>query len=119
MRPVLVSLLLIAACNWRSPTEPIAAQCTSPAPFYTAGERAPGYIVMFRDGVDVAATVKRYEARYRFRALSVWEGVGGLYLDVPMRTIEALRCEPEVKLIEENAVGHTGGIASSAASPGT
>ena len=88
----------------------MAAQCTAPAPLHKAGERAPGYNVMFRDGVDVAATVKRYEARYRFRALSVWESVGGFHLDVPLRTIEALRCEPEVKFIEENAVGHTGGI---------
>jgi hypothetical protein len=109
MRRILVFLVLFTACNWRSPTAPESAQCTSPAPFYLQKEHAPGYIVMLRDGAAVATTVKQYEARYSFRAGMVWENFGGFFVEnISLRTIAALRCEPEVKYISENGIAHYG-----------
>jgi hypothetical protein len=111
MRRTLVFLLLLAACNWHSPTEPERAQCTSPAPFYQYTEHAPGYLVMLHEGVGVATTVKQYEARYSFHAVSVWENAGGFFVEnLSLRTIAALRCEPEVKFISENSIAHNGGV---------
>jgi hypothetical protein len=103
-------LLLTAGCNWISPTEPILPQCASPAPFYQYQERAPGYVVMLRNGVDVPEAVRQYEARYRFHADSVWAHVSGFFSEhITLETVNALRCEPDVKFVAENGVGQPGG----------
>jgi hypothetical protein len=103
-------LLLLAGCNWISPTEPIAPQCASPAPFYRYENHSSGYIVMLRGGVGVREAVRQYEARYGFHADQVWENLSSFFSEhMTLEAINALRCEPDVKFVAENANASFGG----------
>ena len=108
--------LFVGGCRWESPTEPIVPQCASPAPFYQSQERAPGYIVSWRDGIDGRETVKRCEARYDFHAQDIWEALHGFSSqDLTLRAIAGLRCEPDVSSVSENGIAHGGAVGNPAA----
>ena len=103
--PILL-VLFLSGCDFVSPTEPAMTRCASPAPLYAHAEHADGYIVQVRKGVDLRTTLARYEQQYGFRAVKVWDNLGSFFIDAPLRTVLALRCEPDVAFISDNAIAH-------------
>lgn len=85
------------------PSDPIVpAQCATPAHLGLAPLPAQGWIVIFRDADQPEQKTAELEARHNFKAKDVYI-FGGFY--APLLTqaqIAALRCEPAVKVIEQN-----------------
>jgi hypothetical protein len=94
---------LVIACADVTPTsEP---RCSTPAPLYgTFDSRAPGYLVMFRDGVNAQEEVARLERVYGFSPTSVWTSVPGFAASLDADVRETLRCELSVAYVEYNAI---------------
>lgn len=84
------------------PACPESLPCANPAPLY--GElhpETPGYIVVYRQGTDVAAETARLAARYGFVAQFVFQSaILGFSAQLTPETVSALRCEPSVQWIE-------------------
>ena len=87
-----------------SPMREMTPQCSSPAPFNKFSCVAPGYIVVYKDGTNAATVTAQLEAKYGFRSLAVWQIVPGFAALLSVQTVAALRCEPAVRFIEENAI---------------
>src|SRR5918999_4237604 len=100
---VLASLLL-ACTNPTETPEPLlpppvlAPPCDSPAPLVGIWDaRAPRYIVVFHDTIDVTPEIDRLAARYGFQPRHVYEHVlGGFSAVLTPQTLASLRCEPSV-----------------------
>jgi hypothetical protein len=75
----------------------------------TFDARAPGYIVGFRSGVPVRETTDALAAKYGFTPTYVYEGPPrGFAAQVSDATLDGLRCEPVVKVIEHNGLAGAG-----------
>jgi hypothetical protein len=85
----------------------VPAACPSPAPLHLASRsRVPdSYIVVFKDGVeDSLAHTRQFEQRHDFTATFHYESaLKGFAARLPPATVAALRCEPDVAYIEEDA----------------
>lgn len=78
--------------------------CPSPARVSYALAPAPGWIVVFDPGQDVAAVTAQLAARHGFTPLSVYAAIGlGFHAELTPQQIAALQCEPVVDYIEQNA----------------
>jgi hypothetical protein len=81
---------------------PVAPQCASPARLGLAPLPAAGWIVIFDDETDPDAKTAALEARHGFKADATYV-FGGFYAEkLSPAKIAALRCEPTVKVIEQN-----------------
>jgi hypothetical protein len=104
-----VVALAAAACagNLLPPDDP---PCASPAPLQGAPDpRAPGFIVVFRDGTDVDATVGRLTARYAFQTKHVYRSaLLGFAADLTPVQLAGVRCEAEVKYVEHDGAMRLG-----------
>ena len=82
--------------------------CEAPAPLSNQVDPAPGYIVMLELGLPIIPEVDRLTAKYYFRPIHVYRSPpGGFAAYLTPEVVAALRCEPTVKFIEENAYGYT------------
>jgi hypothetical protein len=80
----------------------VAPQCASPAHLGLAPDPEAGWIVIFDDETDPHAKTARLEARHQFKAEAIY-AFGGFYVkELSQAELAALRCEPTVKVIEQN-----------------
>ncbi|MEA2462864.1 MAG: hypothetical protein QOJ98_611 [Acidobacteriota bacterium] len=80
----------------------VAPQCASPAHLGLAPDPAAGWIVIFDDETDPQAKTARLEARHQFKADAIY-AFGGFYVEkLSQAELAVLRCEPTVKVIEQN-----------------
>ena len=109
-RAVTVFLPLLAACAGSTGLAADASlavpRCSGPAPLLGEYDpAAPGYIVVFRDGVSGRAETARLASRYGFEPVHVYEfALSGFSADLPARTLLALRCESTVRYIEHDGI---------------
>lgn len=86
---------------------PIAeVACAEPVPLlgeYDPG--APGFIVMFRAGVDAELETERLATEYGFEPRYVYQSLPGFAAELDMAIVWAIRCEESVKLVGYNALG--------------
>ncbi len=99
------SLLLALACRSSTGlgTQP---SCVLPAPLLGQADSAvPGYIVVFRAGVDPVAETARLGARYGFTPTHVYTAaLLGFSADLTSTSVAGVRCEPSVSYVEHDAV---------------
>lgn len=89
--------------------------CPNPARVSYALAPAPGWIVVFDPGQDVAAVTAQLAARHGFTPRSVYAAIGlGFHAELTPQQIAALQCEPVVDYIEQNAWASTAGAATKA-----
>jgi hypothetical protein len=82
--------------------ENVVPQCASPAHLGLAADPAAGWIVIFDDETDPHAKTATLEARHQFKAEAIY-AFGGFYVEkLSQAGLAALRCEPAVKVIEQN-----------------
>jgi aqualysin 1 len=90
-----------------SPAALVPAACPSPAPLHLAsGNKVPdSYIVVFKDEVeDSLAHTRQLEQRHGFTATFRYESaLKGFAARLPPSVVAALRCEPAVAYLEEDA----------------
>ena len=81
--------------------------CAQPAALHgTPDPRAPGqYLVVYEDGTPVPATTARLAQKYGFEPRFVWEhALLGFAATLTDQAVAGIRCEPEVKYLEHEAV---------------
>lgn len=104
-RGILLLFLLAAVPTLASSDEKeaiVAPQCASPAHLGFAPDPAAGWIVIFDDETDPDAKTATLEARHQFKADAIY-AFGGFYVENLSQTaLAALRCEPTVKVVEQN-----------------
>lgn len=82
----------------------VTPACANPAPLQLAHIPARGWIVLFRAGTDASATTAQLAAKYDFTPLLVFEhAMQAFHAELSPATVAALRCEPSVLAIEQNA----------------
>lgn len=97
----LVALVAVAAC---SDTEDAVA----PEPgtvldaSRTAADRAPIYIVMFQDGVDVDVAAREISTAAGVAPRFVWQVARGFSAAIPEARLTAIRSDPRVALVSPN-----------------
>jgi len=102
--------LLVGAARDRAVNDVVTAACSEPAILTLAVHPAPGYIVIFDAGTDVAARVKELQQQYGFEAQNIFFSIHAFYVrSLSAETIAALRCESDVRIIEQNAYGELAG----------
>lgn len=110
-RTLCLALLLAAGCDDLLPSgvDRIATRCLHPAPLDGRFDpRAPGYVVMYRDGTDAAAETWRLALRHRFRPGHVYTVLLGFSADLSVQALAGVRCEDSVRLVSHNGVGRPG-----------
>ena len=85
----------------------LAPACPHPADiFYYDNSPAPGWIVVYQEGVNVVDETARLAARHEFTPGHVYDVVLlGFSAILTPQQIAALRCEPSLKSIHQNAYG--------------
>ncbi|MFZ2492412.1 MAG: protease inhibitor I9 family protein [Thermoanaerobaculia bacterium] len=79
--------------------------CNTPAPLRLAPIPAKGWIVIFHSKTDAAAVTAQLAARYGFTPLHIYEhALQAFSAELTQAQIAALRCEPAVQAIEQNAI---------------
>ncbi|HEX4933435.1 MAG TPA: protease inhibitor I9 family protein, partial [Gemmatimonadaceae bacterium] len=79
-------------------------QCAAPAPLRLAPIPAEGWIVMYANNVDAAATTAALATKYGFTPKTVYENAfKGFVAELTHAVIAELRCEPVVTSVEQNA----------------
>ena len=102
--------LLTGAARDRAANDVITPACSDPAPLNLVVHPAPGYIVIFHEGTDTAARVEELEQKYGFVAENVFFSIDAFYVRVlSAETIAALRCESDVRVVEQNAYSEFAG----------
>jgi hypothetical protein len=94
------------------PGETFAVQpsCPNPAELNRHRNPAPGWIVVFHEGQDVAAVTAQLAERHGFTPLAIYAAIGlGFYAELSPQQLATLRCEPVVDYIEQNAWAHIAG----------
>lgn len=80
----------------------VTPQCANPAHLGLAEDPAAGWIVIFGDETDPHAKTASLETRHTFKADAIY-AFGGFYVEhLSQAKLAALRCEPTVKVIEQN-----------------
>lgn len=116
---VVLLLGILSACSGgsSSPTEPSAPPrpqppaapapaCSNPAPL--DGEPhpdAPGYIILFQDGVKAGEVAPSLARKYGFTLSHVYEALSGFASqDMTGEIVAQIRCEPSVRLVSYNGI---------------
>lgn len=98
--------LLTGAARDHAVNDIVTPACSDPARLSLAVNPAPGYTVLLEDGTNVPARVEVLEAQYGFEAESVFSVIPGFSVrSLSAETIAALRCESDVRVVEQNAWG--------------
>jgi hypothetical protein len=63
---------------------------------------APGYTVLFQDGVNGQAETSRLSTLYGFQPTYVLQTIPGFTAEFSADILEHLRCEPSIKSIEHD-----------------
>jgi hypothetical protein len=93
----------------------VAPSCTSPAQLDFQPNPAPGYIVVFDEGLNVEAVTADLAARHHFTPIYVYAAISlGFYAELTPAQLAALRCEPAVQYIEQNAWAFVSGSRTTA-----
>lgn len=101
---LLAGVLPLAAC--RSPFAALADTRSCLQVRGTFDARAPGYIVLYHEGVPVRATTDALAAKYGFTPKFTWEtAVQGFAAELGASAVEGLRCEATIRLIEHDGIG--------------
>lgn len=86
----------------------LPVECSNPAPVRLAEpgqEPAGSWIVMYHDTVDARTTTLALAARLGFTPATIFEfGFRGFAAGLTPAMLATLRCEPTVKIVEENVV---------------
>ncbi|HEY0592638.1 MAG TPA: hypothetical protein VGF40_12785 [Thermoanaerobaculia bacterium] len=82
----------------------VPPQCTAPAPLHLANNPAEGWIVFLQDGTNAASAAAIFSEKYHFTVRTLYEHAfrGFSSYDVSNSAIAGLRCEPTVKLVQQN-----------------
>lgn len=101
---MVVGAIALAGCD--NPTSPDHPNCLRPAPLLGSYDpAAPGFIVVYRNGVDAVAETKVLAAKYQFTPTSVWTAaLQGFAAEMSPQAVAAVRCEPSVLDVEHNAL---------------
>jgi hypothetical protein len=88
--------------------------CAAPAPLADKPVNiAPGYIVLFKDGVDAVTETQRLAQLYGFTPTSVYAALGGFFVESMEEVqLDAIRCESTVKAVGYNSVFSLTGAAA-------
>jgi hypothetical protein len=79
------------------------SSCRDPAPVMGQfAPEAPGYIVMFHDGIDTASEAARLASVYAITLRSVYTIIPAFFATFDDDVLERLRCESSVQYIEHN-----------------
>lgn len=82
----------------------VSPQCAAPAPLRLAPIPAEGWIVLYENGVDAAATTAALTTKYGFTPTTVYENaLRGFVAELTHAVIASLRCETVVTSVEQNA----------------
>jgi hypothetical protein len=88
---ILLSLFWLVGCGKSS-----SDLCSNPTPVLgTFAPAAPGYLILYQDGVDAQTETSRLAALYGFQPTSVWS-FGGFAATFSGNVLEHLRCEPSI-----------------------
>jgi hypothetical protein len=80
----------------------VAPQCESPATLSLAPLPAEGWTILFKPNVDPFVTTAALESKYGFTAKQIFPFGGFFSLGFSAEAIAALRCEPAVRVVEQN-----------------
>jgi len=82
----------------------VSPPCASPATLSLAALPAAGYSVIYRNGIDPYTTTPMLEGRHQFTAKSVFQ-FGVFFAEkLTQAQVAALRCEPTIRVVEQNAI---------------
>lgn len=99
------AVLTVTAAGCREVAAPDSARCADPAPLLGQFDpTAPGFIVVYRDGVDAAAETSRLAGKYDFTPTSVYtSALHGFAARLPSAAVAGVRCERSVAYVEHDA----------------
>lgn len=81
----------------------IAPACSNAAPLNLSEAPAPGWIVVYKDGVESDVETPRLIAKYGFAPRFVYSAaLEGFGSELSHQQLAAIRCEPTVQYIEQN-----------------
>lgn len=84
-----------------------AASCTNPTPVLgTFSPAAPGYIILFRNGINAQDETNRLAGLYKFQPTHIYQSIGGFSATFSTDVLEHLRCEANIKSIEFDGVAY-------------
>jgi hypothetical protein len=93
----LAAALLFGSCG-RTGVAPVLP-CPDPAPLLGVhSPAAPGYVVVFHEGLDPQPLSWHLATKYQFSPISVFDL--GFYAEFPDETLAAVRCEQVVRYVE-------------------
>jgi len=96
-----LSLICIASCGGSGSS----GLCSNPVPVLgTFDPAAPGYIVLFQDGVNGQAETSRLSTLHGFQPTHVYQAIPGFSAEFSADILEQLRCEPSIKSIGHDQV---------------
>jgi len=103
---VILPLLWLGGCDLF--TEP-SMPCTDPAPLLGShNPAAPGYIVVYHEGIPVEVTTEQLAEKHGFTARHIYTLVlNGFAAELSAPALMALRCEPVV-----HHIGHDGVVSA-------
>jgi hypothetical protein len=103
---VLTGFLFACGSDHSLAPQLVRPACTDPAPL--SGEfdpRAPGYIVLYRDGVDAQQETAILAARFQFVPRHVYtHALQGFSAEFSPEVVAAVRCEPTVRAVSHDGV---------------
>jgi hypothetical protein len=115
--PFLAPFLALAFAGCESTVEPRFSMslgpqvsCARPAPLQGQRDpRAPGYIVVFRDGTPARQTAAALGEKYGFKPSQVYEhALSGFAAVLTDAALAGIRCEAAVQYVEHDGVATVG-----------
>lgn len=98
---ILSVLIILSACD-QKPAAQGGSYCGNPAPLKGQFDpKAPGYIIVFKDDVNVAAEVERLKRNFEIQVGHIFDSaLNGFSATMTDDTREKLRCETSINYIQ-------------------
>jgi len=115
----LVFVVVLTACGVSKPLTPplelVQPPCGNPSPLLGQFDpEAPGFIVIYRPGIDAQLETNRLSAQYGFSPRSVYtHATQGFSALLEPSVVASVRCEPSVAYVEYDARVRIAGSAGS------